>query len=58
METKVWDMSLTKEDLEVLMGVALSDGEWNIIVDELYNNDKLYNTVTTLAVEIAKIAIE
>ena len=45
METKIWDMSFSREDIEVLLGPAVSDGEWNIIVDELYNNDNLYNKV-------------
>ena len=34
METKVWDCSFSREDIEVLLGAAVSDGEWNIIVDE------------------------
>ena len=34
METKIWDMSFSREDIEVLLGAAVSDGEWNIIVDE------------------------
>lgn len=58
MEAKVWDNSYTKDDVEVLLGRPLSDGEWNIIADELYNNDKLYDLITGKVIEIAKAAIE
>ena len=57
MEIKMWDCSLTKEDIEVLLGRGLNDGEWNIVVDELYNNDDLYNKINTKVYEIAKDAI-
>jgi hypothetical protein len=43
MEMKVWDCSFSREDVEVSISRALTDGEWNIVVDELYNNDTLYN---------------
>lgn len=58
METKIWDMSFSREDIEVLLGVAVSDGEWNIIVDELYNNDKLYDTVQSEVLKVARAALE
>jgi hypothetical protein len=43
MELKVWEISYTKEDVENWFGKPISEGEWNIIVDELYNNDALYD---------------
>jgi hypothetical protein len=58
METKIWDMSFSREDIEVLLGAAVSDGEWNIIVDELYNNDNLYNKVQSEVLKVARAAIE
>ena len=58
METKIWDCSFSREDIEVLLGVAVSDGEWNIIVDELYNNDNLYNKVQSEVLKVARAAIE
>ena len=58
MELKVWDNSYTKEDVETLLGKPLADGEWNIIADELYNNDELYELITGKVYEIAKEAIE
>ena len=58
MEIKVWDNSYTKEDVETLLGKALSEGEWNIITDELYNNEELYDLITGKVYEIAKEAIE
>ena len=58
METKVWDTSYTKEDVETLLSRPLTDGEWNIIADELYNNDELYDLITGKVYEIAKAAIE
>jgi hypothetical protein len=58
METKVWENSYTKEDIETLLGKPLSDGEWNIIADELYNNDKLYELITTEVMKIVYEAIE
>ena len=42
MEIKIWEVSYSREDLESEVGKAISEGEWNIIVDELYNNDALY----------------
>lgn len=58
MEIKVWENSYTKEDVETLLGKALSEGEWNIIADELYNNEELYDLITSKVYEIAKEAIE
>ena len=58
METKIWDMSFSREDIEVLLGAAVSDGEWNIIVDELYNNDNLYNKIQSEVLKVARAAIE
>lgn len=58
MEIKVWDNTFTKEDVEALLGRPLSDGEWNIIADELYNDDELYDLISAKIYEIAKAAIE
>jgi hypothetical protein len=58
METKVWENSYTREDIEVLLGKALSDGEWEIVVDELYNSDKLYEFITTEVMKIVQDALE
>ena len=58
METKIWDMSFSREDIEVLLGAAVSDGEWNIIVDELYNSDNLYNKVQSEVLKVARAAVE
>lgn len=58
METKIWDCSFSQEDLEVTIGRALTEGEWNIIVDELYNNDSLYNILQAQVTKIALAAIE
>ena len=55
MELKVWENSYTKEDIETLLGKPLTDGEWNIIADELYNSDTLYELITT---EVMKIVYE
>ena len=57
METKVWDNTFSQADIEVLVGRALTDGEWNIVVDELYNNDDLYNQISSKVYEIARDAI-
>jgi hypothetical protein len=57
METKIWDMSLTQQDIETLIGRQILDGEWNIVVDELYNNDVLYDTINKMVYEIARDAI-
>jgi hypothetical protein len=53
MEIKVWDCSFSREDVEVSISRALTDGEWNIVVDELYNNDTLYNMLQAQVVKIA-----
>ena len=58
METKIWDMSFSREDIEVLLGAAVSDGEWNIIVDELYNNDALYELVHKNVMKIVNGILE
>ena len=53
METKIWENSFTKEDVEVLMGRALTEVEWDSVVDALYNDDDLYNQTAAKVVEIA-----
>ena len=58
MEIKVWDNSFSKEDIEVILGVGLSEGEWEIVVDELYNNDELYATVQATVAKVARAALE
>ena len=58
MEIKVWDCSFSQEDIETLMGRGLSEGEWNIVVDELYNNDYLYNKVQIEVLKVANKALE
>ena len=55
METKVWDNTFTKDDVETLIGRALTEGEWNIVSDELYNSDELY---TLICDEVYKIAVD
>jgi len=57
MESKIWDMSLSQQDIETLIGRQILDGEWNIVVDELYNNDVLYDTINKMVYEIARDAI-
>ena len=57
METKIWDCSFSREDVEVSIGRALTDGEWNIVVDELYNNDELYNALQEIVITIVKEAL-
>lgn len=57
METKVWDCSFSREDIETLLGKALAEGEWNIVVDELYNNDELYNSLQEMVITIVKEAL-
>jgi hypothetical protein len=57
MEIKIWDCSFSKEDVEVSIGRALTDGEWNIVVDELYNNDELYNALQEIVITIVKEAL-
>ena len=51
METKVWDCSFSQEDIETLLGKALTSGEWNIVVDELYN------TIQEAVITIVKEAL-
>ena len=58
MEVKVWDNSFSKEDIEVILGQGLSEGEWEIVVDELYNNDELYATVQKAVAKVAREALE
>ena len=53
METKVWENSFSKEDVEVLMGRALNEVEWESVVDALYNDDDLYNQTAGKVLEIA-----
>ena len=31
MESKIWDCSFSQEDIEVTIGRAVTEGEWNII---------------------------
>jgi len=57
-EVKVWDNSFSKEDIEVILGQGLSEGEWEIVVDELYNNDELYATVQKTVAKVAREALE
>jgi len=57
-EVKVWDNSFSKEDIEVILGQGLSEGEWEIVVDELYNNDELYATVQKTVAKVARAALE
>jgi hypothetical protein len=57
MEIKIWDMSLSQQDIETLIGRQILEGEWNIVVDELYNNDKLYDTINKMVYEITRDAI-
>jgi hypothetical protein len=58
MEIKMWEISYGKEDIENYLGKAISEGEWNIIVDELYNNDGLYEEVNKYVMEIVSNSIE
>jgi hypothetical protein len=53
METKIWENSFTKEDVETLMGRALTEAEWESVVDALYNDDNLYNETAAKVLEIA-----
>ena len=57
METKIWDNSLSKEDIETLIGRMLTDVEWDLVVDELYNDDDLYNLINSKVYEIARDAV-
>lgn len=58
METKVWDMSFAQEDVEILLGRGLSEGEWEIIVDELYNNDDLYEVIKNKVMKVVHSTLE
>lgn len=58
MEIKIWEVSYSREDLESEVGKAISDGEWNIIVDELYNNDGLYELVHKNVMKIVNGILE
>ncbi len=58
METKIWEYSISKEDIEVIFNKQISDGEWNIVVDELYNNDYLYQSITDLVIKLANNVLE
>jgi len=53
METKIWENSFTKADVEVLMGRALTEVEWESVVDALYNDDELYNQTAAKVLDIA-----
>ncbi len=55
METKVWDNTFTKEDIEVLMARKLDESEWELVVDALYNDDDLY---TEMSARVADIALD
>ena len=58
MEIKVWEISYSKEDIENWFNKPISEGEWNIIVDELYNSDNLYNKVQSEVLKVARAAVE
>jgi hypothetical protein len=58
MEIKIWEISYSKEDIESWFGKAISEGEWNIIVDELYNNDELYEKTNKLIMGIVGSILE
>jgi len=58
MEIKIWEVSYSREDPESEVGKAISDGEWNIIVDELYNNDALYELVHKNVMKIVNGILE
>ena len=53
MEIKIWENSFSKEDVEVLMGRALTEVEWELVVDALYNNDDLYTQTAAQVLDIA-----
>jgi hypothetical protein len=57
MEIKVWDSSFTKEDIEVLIGRVLTEVEWDIVADELYNNDELYDLINRKVYEIVRDSV-
>ena len=58
METKIWEITYSKEDVENYLGKPISEGEWNIIVDELYNNDGLYTEVNEYVIQIVENALQ
>lgn len=58
MEIKIWEITYNKEDIENYFGKAISQGEWNIIVDELYNNDELYEETNKLVMGIVGNILE
>ena len=58
MEIKVWEISYSKEDIENWFNKPISEGEWNIIVDELYNNDTLYEETNKLIIKIVENILE
>ena len=53
MEIRIWENSFTKKNVEALMDRKLTDIEWELIVEALYNNDDLYNVIATKVLEIA-----
>lgn len=57
METKIWDNAFSKEDIEVLVGREITEEEWDLVVDALYNDDDLYNQMSTKVYEIARDTI-
>jgi len=57
METKIWDNAFSKEDIEVLVGRGITEEEWDLVVDALYNDDDLYNQMSTKVYEIARDTI-
>jgi hypothetical protein len=57
MEIKVWDSSFTKEDIEVLIGRVLTEVEWDMVADELYNNDELYDLINRKVYEIVRDSV-
>jgi hypothetical protein len=57
METKIWEITYSKEDVENYFGKPITEGEWNIVVDELYNNDGLYEEVNKYVMEIVGNAL-
>ena len=58
MEIKIWEISYSREDLESELRKQISDGEWNILIDELYNNDALYELIHKNVMKIVNGIIE
>ena len=58
MEIKIWEVSYSREDLESELRKQISDGEWNILIDELYNNDALYELIHKNVMKIVNGIIE